>query len=332
MSQHHALITVLGAGSWGSAVAIHLARAKYPVLLWGRDEHQIQHMHQVRENSKYLPGIPFPPTLSVSSDLEFCLRHSEHVCIAVPSHAFASLCEQLPETISGLCWITKGLDPSSNQLLSQIVAHHWGPELPCAILSGPSFAKEVARGLPTALILASQHAQFQKDWFQLFHHDQMRVYLSSDLVGVQICAAVKNVLAIACGMSDGLKFGANAKAALMTRGLAEMKRLGLAMGGLEATFYGLAGMGDLVLTCTDDQSRNRRFGLLIGQGQATKDAIQSIGQVVEGVGNVAQVLAHAQAFNLQMPICEAVHHVVMGRWTPQEAAQKLIAREPSYSE
>lgn len=318
-------LAILGAGSWGTAVAIHIAQAGHRVLLWGRDAKAMQDMAKSGANTRYLPNNPFPPTLLPQTDLALVLKKADEVCIAVPSHAFLTLLESIHQPPKrGIAWITKGMDSTTHQLLTSLVKAKWGNDYPCAILSGPSFAKEVASGLPTALTLACDNAEYQKTILSYFQHSPMRIYLSDDLLGVQLCGIIKNVLAIACGMSDGLHFGTNSKAALMTRGLAEMRRLGIAMGAQESTFQGLAGLGDLVLTCTDDQSRNRRFGLAIGQGTPPNQALKAINQVVEGFYNANQVAYLSNQYSVHMPICESVLHVLEGHYSAKEAAIRLI--------
>ncbi|ASQ46789.1 NAD(P)H-dependent glycerol-3-phosphate dehydrogenase [Legionella clemsonensis] len=321
-------IAILGAGSWGTAVAIHLANCGNPVMLWAHNPQHVQEMLAEHCNRRYLPDVSFPGSLVPVADLEQCLEQATEVIIAVPSHAFASLLAQIPRPSHGLSWLTKGIDPVTNQLPSQLVAERWGEEFPVNIISGPSFAREVANFLPTALTLAGNNKDYQKRIRSLLHHENIRVYLSNDGVGIQLCGAVKNVLAIACGISDGLGYGANAKAALITRGLAEMTRLGIKMGAKEETFMGLAGVGDLVLTCTDDQSRNRRFGLFLGRGISVLEATQQIGQVVEGKHNAAQVCSLAAKFHTEMPICAQVNAVLEGMITPQQATQNLMNRSP----
>jgi glycerol-3-phosphate dehydrogenase (NAD(P)+) len=322
----HARIAVLGAGSWGTAVAVHLAKIGHRVLLWAHNPEHVARMSQEGSNSKYLPDIPFPKNLTPSSDLNKSIQDSEYVIIGVPSHAFAELLTKIKTPLQGVTWLTKGIDPNSHQLLSELVVERFGPQVSMALLSGPSFADEVARSLPSALTLASTHPTYQKSIHQLFHHYPMRIYLSDDLIGVQLCGATKNVLAIACGISDGLGYGANAKAALITRGLAEMRRLGLKLGAQPDTFLGLAGVGDLVLTCTDDQSRNRRFGLLLGKNTSIPDAEKQIGQIVEGKNNAAQVCALAQKNHIEMPICEQINKLLKNQITPEEAVNQLMSR------
>lgn len=328
-------IAILGAGSWGTAVAIHLANCGFSTLLWThRPEHATQ-MIDHRINEQYLPEVHFPTGLFPTSSLEHCLTHSQEIILAVPSHAFADLLFQInsitknfSSTFPGLSWLTKGIDPTSHQLLSQLVSNQFGANFPIVIISGPSFAKEVAKGLPTALTLASNNFPYQKTLQSYLHHSSIRAYLSTDIIGVQLCGAVKNILAIACGISDGLGYGANAKAALITRGLTEMTRLGVSMGAQEKTFTGLAGVGDLVLTCTDDQSRNRRFGLQLGRGTSIKEAQKQINQVIEGKENAIQVCSLAQQFQIEMPICFQVKAVLEGKSSPEEAVISLMQRTP----
>ncbi|HAT8180087.1 TPA: NAD(P)H-dependent glycerol-3-phosphate dehydrogenase [Legionella pneumophila] len=319
-------IAMLGAGSWGTAVAIHLAKIGHKTLLWSHNPQHVALMAKQHSNPAYLPDILFPENLIPSDNLIQCVQTADYVIIAVPSHAFAELINKIPKPTQGLAWLTKGVDPGSHQLLSQLVAGRFGFNFPIAVISGPSFAKEVARFLPTALTLASNNMSYQKKMHELFHHDNIRVYLSDDLIGVQLCGAVKNILAIACGISDGLGYGANAKAALITRGLAEMTRLGLSMGARQDTFLGLAGVGDLVLTCTDDQSRNRRFGLLLGRAVPIPEAEHQIGQVVEGKHNAAQVCAIANKNKVEMPICEQINALLHGIVHAQQAVNNLMSR------
>jgi glycerol-3-phosphate dehydrogenase (NAD(P)+) len=323
-------IAVLGAGSWGTAVAIHLARTGHHVLLWA---HTPQHANDLLAdhcNRRYLPDIIFPDTLTPTAHLDECIETApdKHLIIATPSHAFEQVLSQITQRPKQLSWLTKGVDPVTHKLLSRLVSEKWGNDLPIAIISGPSFAREVAQGLPTALVIASNNTAYSKTLRAIFHHDNLRVYLSDDYIGVQLCGAVKNVLAIACGVSDGLHFGANAKAALITRGLAEMSRLGACLGAKQDTFIGLAGVGDLVLTCTDNQSRNRRFGLEIGRGIPLLEAEQHIGQVVEGKHNAAQVCAIAHQFGVDMPICKEVNDLLTGHITAHQAVTNLMTRPP----
>ena len=321
-------IAILGAGSWGTAVAIHLAASGNNVMLWGHSDQHVSDMIKQRRNQRYLPDADFPATLLPTADLDQCVQNANEVIIAVPSHAFANLLHELKQPTHGIAWLTKGIDPARHVLLSQLVAEKWGTTFPFAIISGPSFASEVARFLPTALIVAGNNPHYSQTMHTLLHRDNIRVYLSDDAIGVQLCGAVKNVLAIACGISDGLNYGANAKAALITRGLAEMSRLGLSLGARQETFMGLAGVGDLVLTCTDNQSRNRRFGLQLGQGVNLLEAEAHIGQVVEGKYNASQVCAVAAQYHVEMPICKEVNALLLGHINAKEAVVNLMSRPP----
>ena len=319
-------IAVLGAGSWGTAIAAHLATSGHPVMLWARNPQHVQDMQTTRINNRYLPNIPLPDQLQPSADIKACLRQAEEIIIAVPSNAFLDILNEIDKPNEGISWLTKGLEPQSHCLLSELIAKKWGNNFPIAVISGPSFAGEVAKGLPTALLLAGNNPIYLKKMHHLLHHNLVRVYESTDIIGVQWCGAVKNIIAIACGISDGLNYGANAKAALITRGLAEMSRIGMHFGGRQDTFMGLAGVGDLVLTCTDSQSRNRRFGLLLGQGTTSNDAEHLIGQVVEGKHNASQVCALAKKNQIDMPICQQVLNILQGITTPAQAVAHLMTR------
>ena len=275
-----ATVAVLGPGSWGTALALLLARHGHPVRLWGHDPEEIAPLHQERENRHFLPGIPFPPTLTVGVDLAEALASADLALVVVPSHAYGVTLTRLRPHLpagAGFAWATKGLEPGGGRFLHEVTAEILGAAWPAAVISGPSFAREVAMGLPTAVTVASEDAAHARRVAALLHGSNLRAYTSNDVIGVELGGAIKNVLAIAAGIADGLGFGANARAALITRGLAEMARLGLAVGGQRETFMGLAGIGDLVLTCTDDQSRNRRFGLAIGRGE-TADSSRPRGE------------------------------------------------------
>jgi glycerol-3-phosphate dehydrogenase (NAD(P)+) len=321
-------VAILGAGSWGTAVAIHMAQHGLDVLLWGHDAEQTARLKNERCNQAYLPGRAFPPSLHPVVDLDECQARATNTIIAVPSHAFAYILGLLKKPHHGLAWLTKGIDPTTHHLLSDLVYQKWGKDLPIAVISGPSFAGEVADKLPTALVIAGHHPAYLQHIHQVLHHGSVRAYLTDDIIGVQICGAIKNILAIACGVSDGLNYGANAKAALITRGLAEMRRLGLRLGARQDTFMGLAGVGDLVLTCTDDQSRNRRFGLHIGKGMNIQDAEHSIGQVVEGKHNAQQICTLASQYQIEMPICTEVNALLKGTIDAKQAVVSLMSRPP----
>jgi len=323
-------IAVLGAGSWGTALAILLARNGNRTLLWGRGEAMLAAVARHRGNERYLPGQRFPERLAVEPDLSRAAGAAGACLLAVPSHAFEEVVAAvagMPAVRQGLLWATKGLEPSSGRLLHEAAAERLPSGAALGVLSGPTFAREVARRLPTAVTLAATDGGFAREWAARLANPRFRVYTSEDLTGVQIAGAVKNVLAIAAGIADGLGFGANTRAALIARGLAEMARLGEAAGGRAATFMGLAGLGDLVLTCTDDQSRNRRFGLALARGVPPAEAVAAVGQVVEGVETSARVLGLARRFRVEMPICEQVRAVVTGASSAGEAVEALLARD-----
>lgn len=326
-------IAMLGAGSWGTALAILLAHNEVEVRLWDHDPAQIANLKKEHCNRRYLPEIFFPPHLTLESDLAAALENCQDIFICVPSHAFNSILEKILPYCSQarIAWGSKGIDPATGNLLHQCVQNVIG-HVPMAILSGPSFAKEVALGLPTAVTLASNDPDFQESLVNRFHNPMFRVYNSDDLIGVQVAGAVKNVIAIAVGASDGLGFGANARCALITRGLAEMLRLGIALGAKQQTFMGLAGIGDLVLTATDDQSRNRRFGRALGTKKDLQAAKQEIDQVIEGANNAEIVYRLAQQYEVEMPLVESVYKIVSQQMSVEEAVRALVARAPRRSE
>lgn len=323
-------ITVLGTGSWGTALAILLANNKQTVRLWGHNPQQMNILAQDRCNQAYLPGTYFPDNLQLYDDLAASLDQVTDILIVVPSHAFRELITRLPPFLSPqarLAWGTKGLDPATGQLLHTVAEEVFGISRPLAVLAGPSFAKEVAMGLPTAVVIASANHDFALSLAQRLHNPCFRAYTSPDIIGTEICGTLKNILAIAAGAVDGLHLGANALSALITRGLAEMQRLGLALGGQPGTFMGLAGVGDLVLTCTDNQSRNRRFGKAIATGKTKDEAILEIGQVVEGIFNLQSVFQIAQNLNVDMPIIEQIYQVIYENLPIELAIKNLFSRE-----
>jgi len=323
-------VTVLGAGSWGTALAIRLAINHNNTLLWGHDPDFMTQLARERQNSVYLPGIAFPDNLIIESGLQQALAHSRDILVVVPSHAFREvLLNAAPfmQAHSCIAWATKGLEHGSGKFMSEVLHEVLGKDIPAAVLSGPTFAREVAASLPTALTVASNDAEFAARMARRLHGDVMRVYTSDDVLGVQLGGTVKNVLAIAAGITDGMHFGANSRAALITRGLAELMRLGDAMGARRETLMGLSGVGDLILTCTDDQSRNRRLGLALGRGTDLKTAVAEIGQVVEGFNTAREVLQLARNFNVEMPISEQVYQVLHAGMSPQEAVHNLLARD-----
>lgn len=329
MSDAAARLAVLGAGSWGTALAIQLARNGAAVSLWGHDPAQVSALCGERENRHYLPGFALPENLTPTSNLGDTVRNADEVLLVVPSHAFRSVCEQLVGLRPGLrtlSWATKGFDPHSGELLSHVAAELFD-ECDLAVVSGPTFAGEVARGLPTAITVAANNPMHAERVAGYLHGSNFRAYTSDDLVGVQVGGASKNVMAIAAGISDGLGFGANARAALITRGLHEITRLGLALGGRPETFMGLAGLGDLALTCTDDQSRNRRMGLALAEGMDVASARARIGQEVEGVATAREVRSKARALGVEMPITEQTYAVLYDNLDPRTAVHNLLSRE-----
>mgnify|MGYP002712994258 CR=1 FL=1 len=331
MAKHPPVIAVIGAGSWGTALAILLARNGAQVRLWGHLPDAMARLALERQNSAFLPGIPFPDTLIPTPDLAMAMRGADEVLVAVPSHAFAGVLTRIAPHLAagnGVCWATKGLEPVSGRLLHEVAEEILGPACPTAVISGPSFAKEVAAGLPTAVTVASSAVEYAERIAGLLHSDCFRAYTSSDVIGLEIGGAAKNVMAIGAGIADGLAFGANARAALITRGLNEVMRLGLALGGKMETFIGLGGMGDLVLTCTDDQSRNRRMGLALARGLTIDQAKQEIGQEVEGVMATQEIYNKARALGVEMPITEQIQRVLYQGLDPRTAVQALLERDP----
>ncbi|MBV6820630.1 NAD(P)H-dependent glycerol-3-phosphate dehydrogenase [Rahnella sp. PD12R] len=330
MKTVNASMTVIGAGSYGTALAITLARNGHPVVLWGHNPDHINALQQARCNQEFLPDVPFPDNLLLETDLSVALAASRNVLVVVPSHVFGDVLRQLKPHLRAdarVVWATKGLEAETGRLLQDVAREELGDAIPLAVVSGPTFAKELAAGMPTAISLAATDASFAEDLQQLLHCGKsFRVYSNPDFIGVQLGGAIKNVIAIGAGMSDGIGFGANARTALITRGLAEMTRLGSALGADPATFMGMAGLGDLVLTCTDNQSRNRRFGIMLGQGKDVQTAQDTIGQVVEGYRNTKEVRALAQRNNVEMPITEQIYQVLYCGKDAREAAISLLAR------
>ena len=323
-------ITVLGAGSWGTALAVRLATNHNSTSLWGHEPEFMQRLASERQNSGFLPGTVFPDNLVIETDLSQAIGNSRDLLIAVPSHAFREVLLQMQPALQPhhrIAWATKGLEHGSGKFMSEVLEQVLGSSYPAAVISGPTFALEVAAGLPTALTAASTNPAFANAMARRLHGDVMRVYTSDDVTGVQLGGTVKNVLAIASGITDGLQLGANSRAALITRGLAEIIRLGDAMGARRETLMGLAGVGDLILTCTDDQSRNRRLGLALGRGTPLDIAVQEIGQVVEGFNTAREVMQLARDFKVDMPISEQVYRVLHDGLSPEAAVHNLLARD-----
>jgi len=323
-------ISIIGAGSYGTALAISIARNAKKVMLWGHNKDKIALMQSQGCNEQFLPGIKFPETLTLTSSLQEAISCSRIILVVVPSVAFSSVLIEIKPFLTKehcLAWATKGLERASGRLLSDVAQEILGKDIPLAAISGPTFAKELAMGLPTAISAAGTNEAFTDELCQLIHSSKnFRVYRNDDLIGLQIGGSVKNVIAIGAGISDGLGFGANARTALITRGLVELQRLGVAMGAKSTTFMGMAGLGDLVLTCTDNQSRNRRFGLALGKGATIKEAIDSIGQVVEGYDNTQEVHILANKYNVDMPICNEIYNVLFENKSAKDATISLLSR------
>ena len=320
---------MLGAGSWGTALAIQFARSDRETRLWGRDRARVEAMRQERVNARYLPQGAFPAALTVSADLEAALRDALDVLVVVPSSGFRPLLRDLAPRLAPhvrLAWATKGFELDSGKLPHQVARELLGPQRAVAVLSGPTFAREVGEGLPTAMTIASPDAELAAALAADLSSENFRAYTSTDIIGVEVGGAVKNVLALAAGFSDGLGFGANTRIALITRGLVEMTRLGVALGARRETFMGLAGLGDLVLTCTDDQSRNRRFGLALAAGRSPAEALSAIGQVVEGYTAAQAVRAVAVRLGVEMPLCEGVYRVLYEQRPVRQVVRELMSR------
>ena len=320
-------LTVLGGGAWGTALAVSAA-ARHATCLWARDATQVAQMRSIRRNARYLGDVVLPPALQVSSDLPTALQHAQGglLIVATPMAALSDMLGRLPVDAPGLLWLCKGFEGGSGRLGHE-VAHAACPAARVGVLSGPSFALEVAHGQPTALVAASTDAALCDEAVAALHCESLRIYTSSDIVGVEVGGAVKNVLAIATGIADGMHLGLNARAALITRGLAEMTRLGLSLGARAETFMGLSGLGDLVLTATGDLSRNRKVGLLLAQGQPLAQILRELGHVAEGVHSAAMVLQRARVQQVDMPITRAVVAVLEGRCTPAQALEQLMGRD-----
>jgi glycerol-3-phosphate dehydrogenase (NAD(P)+) len=323
-------IAVFGAGAWGTALAVNAA-ARHDIVLWARDASQSEAIRRERENRRYLPGVPLPQDIRVESGARVpeLARAADLCVIATPMSGLRELLQQLAPQTKPVVWLCKGFETAGVEgLLGHEVLAQVAPALPAGVLSGPSFADEVARAKPTALVAASAHAAVRDALVAAFHGNNLRVYANDDVAGVEVGGAVKNVLAIATGLCDGLGLGLNARAALITRGLAEMTRLGVALGARPETFMGLSGLGDLVLTATGDLSRNRRVGLLLAQGHSLDEATASLGHVAEGVHCARAVVARGERLGVEMPISRAVVGLLEGALKPQAAVAELMARDP----
>ena len=325
----HAPVAVLGAGSWGTALAIQFARAGHPTRLWSRGADDVVSLRTRRQNARYLPGAEFPDAIEVHGDLDAAVRDAVAIIIAVPSHALRSLLTQLKPLLARdarLAWATKGFELDTGKLPHQVAYDVLGDRYPVAVLSGPTFAREVGAGLPTAMTIASPDEDFALALATSLHASNFRAYTSTDIVGVEVGGAVKNVLAVGAGLCDGLGFGANTRIALITRGLSEVVRLGVALGARTETFMGLAGLGDLVLTCTDNQSRNRRFGLALAAGKSVREALADIGQVVEGYSAARAVHEVARREHVDMPIVHGIYRILYENEPAKDVVRNLMTR------
>ncbi len=325
-----AKISVYGAGSWGTALALQLARNELDVLLWDYNPEHIALYDKQRENTHYLPGIPFPDNLKCTSSISEMVQHANDQLIVIPSHGFRDLLKKIKSLISNdhtIFWATKGLEVGTGKLLHEVLLEELGKNTAYGLVSGPTFALEVAKGLPSAMTAAASTPELSQRIASAFQGGNYRVYTSNDVLGVELGGAVKNVLAIAAGISDGLGFGANARVAIITRGLAEIFRLAESMGAKNETIMGLSGVGDLVLTCTDNQSRNRRLGLALGQGKTAEEAIKEIGQAVEGAKSSSCIGLLAERQGVEMPICQSVYQVIYNKLAPKQAVKELLSRE-----
>jgi len=325
----HADIAILGAGSWGTALAIQCSRAGRPARLWGRDRAHVAAMRRERVNRRYLPDAPFPDSLQLSDDLAAAVQDVDDTLVAVPSHAFRSLLMELRPLLSPavrLCWATKGFELDTGKLPNEVAHEVLGAGRSVAVLSGPTFAREVGAGLPTAMTIASSEPDYADRLARDLSSPTFRAYTSNDITGVEVGGAVKNVLAIGAGLCDGLGFGANTRIALITRGLVEMVRLGVALGARRETFMGLAGLGDLVLTCTDDHSRNRSFGLALARGRSVDAALADIGQVVEGYPAARALRRVALRQQVTMPIAEGIYGVLYEGMPAEQVVRGMMLR------
>lgn len=323
-------ICILGAGSWGTALAIQAARNNHDTILWGHNADHVSALQQERKNSRYLPGILLPDNLTVTDTLKTAVQFSDIVLLAVPSHAFVTTLIKIKAHLNPnttIAWATKGLSHDNGSFLHHSVISQLGEKTPMAILSGPTFAMEVANGLPSAITIASEQPHCATKLAGIFHSAHFRTYTSTDIIGTQIGGATKNVLAIAAGIADGLGYNANTRSALITRGLAEIIRLNHRLGGQQETLMGLAGLGDLILTCTDNQSRNRRFGIGLGQGKKPHDLITEINQEIEGIAATEQIHRLSKQLNVDMPITEQIYQILYQNTEPSHAVKTLLARE-----
>lgn len=322
-------IAVVGAGSWGTALAVMLSKHGHEVVMWARNSEAVKDMAQWRENKQYLPNVMFPPALHITDQIEECLKDTDLVISAVPSKAVRETMEKFKHLFAKgtvIVNVAKGLEAGTLMRLSQVMKE-CVPQCEICVLSGPSHAEEVGRDIPTACVISSEKEEVAKMVQKEFMNARFRVYTNTDIIGVEIGSALKNIMALAAGMSDGLGFGDNTKAALMTRGMAEMQRLGIAMGGKAETFMGLSGIGDLIVTCTSMHSRNRRAGILLGEGRTLEETLQAVHMVVEGVNTVVAACDMAEKLQVSMPITEEINRVLFHQKDVREAVLHLMTRD-----
>lgn len=321
-------IAIIGAGSWGTALAINCTRVdNQQAFLWGHNQQHIRRLQKESENQRYLPGFIFPGNLTVTSEID-CIYDCDAILLVVPSHAFSDILETIAPYFAhqAIAWAIKGFDKKTNDLLSYTFTKRF-PQSDYAVIAGPSFAKEVAKGLPTAITVAGNTLDFADDYTQFLHNESMRTYTADDVIGAQLGGALKNVIAIATGISDGLGFGANTRAALITRGLVEINRIGQQAGAQPQTLMGLSGLGDLLLTATDDLSRNRRFGLLLGQGYSVQAALNEIKQTVEGLYTAKEAALYAKAKSVRAPIIDIVEQIISEKLSVNDAMHRLLSHQ-----
>ncbi|WP_338521494.1 NAD(P)H-dependent glycerol-3-phosphate dehydrogenase [Candidatus Legionella polyplacis] len=317
-------ITILGAGTFGTAIAIHLSRNQHKVMLWSQNSNHIKSIYKEQRNMKYLSEIHLSNLIIPTNNFEKCLKKSDEIIIAIPANGFTSVINKFTKPPKRISWVTKGIDPINNKLFSEIIFSKWGKQFPIGIIAGPSFAKEFANSLPTSMMIASNNVQYQKILKKLLHHNNLHIYNSKDIIGIQLCGAIKNILAIMCGIIDELKYGKNARAILITKGLSEMIKLGIKMGAKKKTFIGLAGIGDLILTCTSNQSRNYKFGTYIGKNKNINKAKSLISNVIEGINNAAQIYKISKKYKVNLPICKQINLLLNNKITIKKAIYNIF--------
>jgi glycerol-3-phosphate dehydrogenase (NAD(P)+) len=323
-------VAVLGSGSWGTALAVHLARTGHRTILWGIETEELDAMARDRVNARYLPGVRLPDGVAIEHDFARSVTQADQLLVVVPSHAFREVLERVKPLLrpgQRVAWATKGFELATGKLPHDVAAEVLGPSVPTAVLSGPTFAKEVGAGLPSAMTVASKDLDYAMQLARSISGEKFRAYASDDMIGVEVGGATKNVLAIGAGISDGLGFGANTRVAMITRGLVEMMRLGVALGADRETFMGLAGLGDLVLTCTGDLSRNRTVGLKLGRGLTLEEILRQTRMVAEGVHTSEAVVSLAARQGVDMPLCQQTHAIIHLGKDPATAFQELMARD-----